>query len=190
MPTARIIQTYTIAFRGVPEEWSLGFNFQMGSNPTDAPTLKEISDDVWTRVVKPTLSDTCKFIRVTGGPLGSDAIFAEKRSGTEGGSHASQAQHPEVCVMMSSQLGPGRFARKWIHTGWAQQITANDEHVQTADKTLINNAYVHLTDGTLPHGVRYCFPNGDLAVAPFLADTWLRTRQFRRRGKRPSPSSG
>ncbi len=190
MATLRLVMTFGIRFQAKTEEWSLGFNFQTGENPITGDLVGALQAALWTDVIRPTVSSNVTYRRFHGGELGQDAIHAQTFDAPATGTIAAKAEHPEVCYLMESKMGPRRYLRKWVHSGAFEGTVGDGSSFQTADRDTVNLKWVKLTDGTLPSGVKYCAPNGDLALAPFTADPILRTRQFRRRGKRPTPASG
>lgn len=188
MPTAHIVTTKEFTFRGLPERFSNGYNFQIGTNPMDETFLASLAHAVrdWERTFH---ANDIRFVYLLAGQLGEDAIWTEE-VGQSGplGQATTAAEHPENCLMAESKKKNRVYLRKFYHTGTAQSgISGSRDAVSAPLITATNTVLAKLTDGTLPGAVKACFPNGDLAIAPFTTDPYIRTRQLKRRGRRPTP---
>lgn len=188
MPTLHVVTTKEFTFRGQPERFSNGYNFQTGSNVVDADFAKSIALAV--RDMEKTFhADAVRFVYNVAGLLNEDALWSEEL-GPAGpvGAKGATTMHQETCVMTESKLRNRVYLRKFYHTRCNDGNAAIvPDQMNAGDKTDINTHVLKLTDGTLPGGVKACFPNGDLAIAPFTCDPYLRTRQLKRRGRRPTP---
>lgn len=183
MPTLHVVVTKEFTFRGQPERWSNGYDFQTGGAAIDAALCANVAravrdmEKVWT-------SNQCKFPYLVAGPLGEDALFAEEL-GAAGpvGLDGTVVRHPELCVLAQSKIAPKRYLMKYYHA--ASGIGASGDAIVGAGQTAMNAALVKLTDGTLPSAVVLCRPNGALATAPMTCDPFVRVHQLKRRGRRP-----
>jgi hypothetical protein len=186
MPTAHVVVTKRIQYQGQPEEFSNGYNFQLGTNDLDEALAEQIADAVWDVERLFHATNVSRVYSVVG-LLNTPAIWSRTDNpGSFNGSKTPTDQHPEVCVMAESKKRNKVYLRKFFHTGAHHGgDTNNRDSFGGADATEINAAMVKLTDGTMPGGVQACFPDGSLATVPFTCDPYLRTHQFRRRGRRP-----
>lgn len=182
-----LIVNKEVPFRGQPEVFSNRYNFQVGTNPIDAAFVESVYNAV-RDMEKNIHSNRVKFIGGWGGPQGLPAVFSKTESGVPilGAGVDTEQPHPEVCVMAESKLRNRVYLRKFFHT-CAHSADVDGDQLPTGSQTAVNNQILKLTDGSLPGGIKACFPNGALAIAPFTADPYLRTRQFKRRGRRPTP---
>lgn len=191
MPTLRVVSTFTIPFRGEQEEWSLGHNFQAGTNPITEAFVSDVANALWSDVYKPIFASNVHWVRAHGGVLGEPALWSGELTTPDAGLVTPQPQHPEICVLAESKIGRRNYLRKWLHTGRAMPVDSDSpDAAQASMISAINPRLLKLTDGSLPGAVQYCRPNGALTDVPFTCDPWLRSRQFRRRGKRPPTTSG
>jgi hypothetical protein len=182
MPTLHCVITKEFTFRGHPERWSNGYNFQSVA-ANDAAFLKTLCDALVAMELPLLAFDTKVPYRVAG-LLGEDALYAEEVATPPNGTTTGiTTVHPETCVLAKSKIGPKRYAFKYYHRGSNPSAGAGDA-LPSSEQTRFNNALLKLTDGTLPGAVRYCRPNGALLTAPFVADPFLRVHQLKRRGKR------
>lgn len=188
MPTLHVVITKEFTFRGQPERFSNGYNFQTGTNVVDAFFAKDVALAVRNQEMTFHASSV-RFVYAVAGLKDQDAIWSEEL-GAAGpvGAKAPEFMHPEVCVMAESKKKNRVYLRKFFHThAHLGNSAAQSDQINPADATPINNALLKFTDGNMPGGVKACFPNGDLALAPFTCDGYLRTRQLKRRGRRPTP---
>lgn len=184
MATLHVVITKEFTFRGQPERFSNGYNFQTESDLNEA-YVESIASRLISmeRQFHPSWVD---FVYAVGGPLGQDAVYAEEFQNPLAGVGASginDQQHPEVCALAQSRIGPRRYLMKYYH-GFPQTGPHTDA-IAAAYKTAAEEELVVLTDGTLPGNATYCRPNGALATEPFTIDGFARTHQLKRRGKRP-----
>lgn len=188
MPTLHIVSTKEFTFRGAPERWSNGYNFQTGTNTVDAAFVQSVYEAV-RDAEKSFHANNVRFVYGVGGLLNEDAIWSNEYGGAGPlGAQVAVQMHQETAVMAESKLRNKVYLRKFFHTcrhlGGAGDTA---DQMSGPDKTAINTALAKLTDGTMPGGVKACFPDGALAIAPFTCDPFLRTRQLKRRGRRPTP---
>jgi hypothetical protein len=185
MPTAHVVITKEFpSFRGKPERWSNGYNFQVPS-VLDASTGQALATAV-RDMEKAMHLGNVKFPYMVVGMLGEDAVFAQEITssipvGTVSGGYGG---HLELCILAQSQVGPRRYLMKYYH-GVPGIDTATNDAIVPSGKTIIEGQLVKLTNGTLPQGAVYCRPNGALATNPFTCDPFIRVHQLKRRGKRP-----
>jgi hypothetical protein len=188
MPTLHVVTTKQFTFRGLPERFSNGYNFQLGSNdPTEAfvaSVARAVRD-----MEKSFHSPHVRFVYLVGGLKDEDAIWSEELGGTgPQGQGSTSTMHPETVVMAEAKKKNKVYLRKFFHTlSHMSSDPAQGDVLQSTAAATINTALAKLTDGTLPGGVKACHPNGDLALNAFTCDPYLRTRQLKRRGRRPTP---
>jgi hypothetical protein len=188
MPTAHVVVTKQMQFQGRPEQFSNGYNFQLGTNTLDEAFAVQLADAVW-NVERLFHATNVSRVYSVVGLLDTPAVWSRTDAvGSFNGSKTPDNAHPEVVVMCESKKKNRVYLRKFFHTGAHHGGSTTDRDAfGGTDATEINNAMLKLTDGTMPGGVKACYPNGDLATAPFTCDPYLRTHQFRRRGRRPTP---
>lgn len=186
MPTAHVVVTKQIEFQGQMEQYSNGYNFQLGSNELTETLAEQLADAVWDIERLFHATNVSRVYSVVG-LKDTPAIWSRTDTpGSFNGSLTPAIEHPEVCVMAESKKKNRVYLRKFFHTGAHQggDGTHRDSFGGSA-RSAINDALVKLTDGTMPASVVACFPDGSLATVPFTCDPYLRTHQFRRRGRRP-----
>lgn len=184
MPTVHAVITKEFTFRGKPERFSNGYNFQYGGT-VSAATMKTLCDAL-VAMERTFHTTTIKFPYRVAGLLGEDAVYSEEVASPPSGTNPNgRASHPEECYLAESKFGPKRYMRKYYHCGLGRNGNLTDDTPVGQAVTDINAALAKLTDGTLPGGATYCRPNGALATAPFTVDPFLRVHQLKRRGKRP-----
>jgi len=186
MPTLHVVSTKQFQFRGQPERFSNGYNFQTGSNVVDAAFAESVAQAV-IDVERAFHSTQVRFVYAVAGLLNEDALWSEEL-GAAGptGQLPDAVMHPETVVMAESKLRNRVYLRKYFHTG-AHAVGADDTWSVT-ERQFVNAQILKFTDGTMPGGVQACYPNGDLATEPFGCDPYLRTHQLKRRGRRPTTS--
>lgn len=188
MPTAHVVITKQATYLGQPERWSNGYNFQLGTNELDEAFAADLAHAV--RDMEQTVhASTVRFVYSVVGLKDTPAIWSEELGGSGPvGGLTPVTMHPEATVMAESRLKNRVYLRKFFHTYAHLGTSASQpDLLQTTDKASIDTQLAPLTDGSLPGAVKACFPNGDLALVPFTADTYIRSHQFRRRGRRPTP---
>ena len=186
MPTLHVVTTKEFLFRGQPERFSNGYNFQTGTNPLDAAFAESVAKAV-REMERNFHSSAVKFVYLVAGELGQDALWSEELAGAGPvGLQPPEAMHPETVVMMESKRANRLYLRKFFHT--RAHLGTDGDQLNATQISNINDHCDVLTDGSLPGGVKACFPDGSLANGPFVADPFLRTRQLKRRGRRPTPS--
>lgn len=185
MPTAHVVITKEFPlFRGKPERWSNGYNFQVPST-LDATTGGALATAV-RQMERAFHLGNVKFPYMVAGMLGQDAVFSQEISTSipTGSASGSYGGHLELCTLAQSFIGPKKYLMKYYHGVVGIDTSANDVLVPSG-RTITEGALIQLTNGTLPQGAVYCRPNGALATAPFLLDPFIRVHQLKRRGKRP-----
>lgn len=188
MPTAHVVSTKLFTFRGQPERWSNGYNFQLGGNALTPEFAEELYLAVRAQERQFHSTDV-RFVYGVVGLLNEDAVWSNEygNAGPVGISPQSN-MHPETVVMTESKLRNRVYLRKFYHTrAHVPDAPTESDLLRTPDKTGINAAVLKFTDGSMPGGVLACFPNGDVATTPFVCDPYMRTRQLKRRGRRPTP---
>ena len=184
-----IVVNKTLPFRGGRETFSNRYLFQTGSNTVDAAFVQSVYVAV-RDMERGRHSADVKFIGGWGGIAGEDAIFSRTESPELAGTRSvTFGTHPETCVMAESKIQNRVYLRKFYHSLADQAGTSTDTRA-SGENAGWNTALAILTNGTLPGGVIACRPNGALATVPFTVDPYLRTRQMKRRGRRPTPASG
>lgn len=189
MPIARVVITKEIDYRQRKERWSNGYRFDL---PTiDTATIQALATALIT-MERPLHGDRVRFVYANGGRDApkAQAVYVEEFATPQTGAGTSAVVHPETCVMIESKRRQRVYARKFFHT---LQLTpaaaATSEALKAADVTFVNTTVAKLTNGTLPGGAVYCWPDGTPVTVPFTADPFFRTRQFDRRGKRPTQAA-
>jgi hypothetical protein len=184
MPVARVVITKQITWKGAPERWSNGYRFNL---PTiDQATIQALAAALitWERNQH---AARVSFVYANGGrdAAGAQAVYAEEFTTPQVGGGVNFAIHPEVCVLMERKRRAKVYARKWYHLGlnFYGPNTA-PEVIPTAARDSVNTWIAKLTDGSLPGGAVYCWPDGTALDGPFTCDAYLRTRQFPRRSPR------
>lgn len=183
----RVVITKQIQFQGQQEQFSNGYNFQIGTNPATAEFAEELALAV-RDAERPIHGLGVSFVYAVAGLLGEDALWSETFATPLTGSGGSYTAHPELCVLAESKVRNRVYLRKWYHTGNAQGAQNAPDELSSGLKTDLVGKLAFLTDGSLPGAVKACTPTGALATDPFHADNYFRTHQFRARGKRPSGS--
>lgn len=186
MPVARVVLTKEITWKGKPERWSNGYRFNLDtiSEATIQPLAAALI--TWERNFH---AARVRYVYANGGrdAPGAQAVYAEEFASPQVGGGVNAVIHPEVCVLLEAKRRPRVYARKWYHTCLNFQGPATAPEALAADViTDMNGRAAKLTDGTLPSGARYCWPDGTLVPA-FTCDPWARTRQFPRRSPRNPP---
>lgn len=186
VPTLHVVITKEFSFRGQRERFGNGYNFQTGSNDVTEAFAKSVADALVT-LERNLHADTVSFPYRVAGLLGQDAIYAEEVSAPPVGNASYTGSHPEVCVLAQSRVAPKRYLMKYFHTmASSPGGSAEPDALSDAFRLSYDNALLKLTNGTMPGGVIYCRPNGDLATQPFKLDRYARTHQLKRRGRRPT----
>lgn len=91
--------------------------------------------------------------------------------------------------MAESKMAPRVYLRSFYHTlGEEADGQGEPDRLNATRRGALTPLLAWMTDGTMTGGMIRCDPQGNLATAPFTADEFLRTRQFKRRGRRPTPS--
>lgn len=186
MAIARVVTTKEITWKGHPERWSNGYRFDL---PTiDQATIQALAAALitWERNFH---AARVRFVYAVGGrdAKGVAAVYAEEFATPQVGGAVNAVIHPEVCILAEAKLRPRVYARKWFHTCINTQGPATAPEVLPPETiTDFNGRWAKLTDGSLPGGARYCWPNGS-PVAAFTTDPYARTRQFPRRSPRKAP---
>lgn len=186
MPVARVVITKEIDYRGGQERWSNGYRFNLGT--IDEATIHGLATAL-IAMERPLHGNRVRFVYANGGrdAKGAQAVYVEEFATPLLGAGESNAVHPETCVLVESKRRQRVYARKFFHTMQLLPVdNAHSEQVKPADRTFVNGVVDALTDGSLPGGAVYCWPDGTAVEEPFTCDPWFRTRQFDRRGKRPT----
>ena len=187
MPTISLVVNKRLQFRGQQEDYSNRYLFQAGANPITTDFVSNLYDAI-RNMERGLHTPAVTFTGGWGGPVDLPAVFSKTEApGMTGTGGTTNSTHPETCVMAESKIQNRVYLRKFYHLS-AGQASGSGDTVLATLVTSVNTALVKLTDGTLPGGVIACRPNGALATVPFTSDPYLRTRQFKRRGRRPTPS--
>jgi len=186
MPTARVIVTKEIDYRQTVERFSNGYRFNL---PTiDEATIRTLALALrdWER---PMHAGSVRFVYLNGGrdAPGAQSVYVEEFENPLVGGSSAVNVHPETVIMAESKRRQRVYARKFFHTLNAQaQDSSTPERLSQQAIDFFNGRLATLTDGSLPDGARYCWPDGTALAEPFTLDPYLRVRQFDRRGKRPT----
>lgn len=184
MPIARVVITKEASWKAGKERWSNGYRFDL---PTiDQATISALAAAL-IAMERPLHASRVTFPYANGGrdAPGANAVYAEEfATPLAGTSAAGNTIHPEVCVMAESKRRPRVYARKFFHVCRSVTAVDRDDVLDGAEATRINGIIDTLTDGTLPGGAVYCWPDGAAVTTPFTCDPYLRTRQFPRRSPR------
>lgn len=186
MPVARVVITKQIQWKGQPERWSNGYRFNLPEITT--PVIRDLAAAL-IGMERNLHANFVQFVYANGGrdAKGAEAVYAEDFATPLAGSLAGSDVHPEVCFVVERKLKPRVYARKWFHSCHYKGAPATGEVFDPGDRTTVNSRLVALTNGSLPGGAVYCWPNGEPLDGPMVADPWLRTRQFPRRSPRKKP---
>jgi len=186
MPIARVVITKQAAYRGLTERWSNGYRFNL---PTiDEATIHALATAL-IGMEAAFHATRVSFVYANGGrdQAGAQAVYAEEYATPTLGGVNPAIVHPENVVMAESKRRARVYARKFYHTLAHIGAAAGTPEILTSGlMSGANTQLVKLTNGTLPGGAVYCWPDGTAVTVPFTLDGFLRTRQFDRRGKRPT----
>ena len=189
MPTLSLVVNKHTTFRGVNEVFSNRYLFQTGTNAIDHAFVQSVYNQV-RDMEREFHGQAIKFVGGWGGELGLDAVFSHTESPVLQGNLVSGTHtHPEVCLMAESKVANKIYLRKFYHARLGMPTSGGDA-IDAAVRGTMETQVLKLTNGTLPGGIKACRPNGALATVPFTGDGYLRTRQFKRRGRRPTAASG
>lgn len=186
MAIARVVITKEIDYRNGVERFSNGYRFNL---PTiDEATIGTLALALieWER---PMHAGSVRFVYANGGrdAPGAQAVYVEEYENPLTGGSSAQNVHPETVIMAESKRRQRVYARKFFHTMNAMAgDSSTPEKLTAAAISFFNGRLATLTNGDLPGDAVYCWPDGTPLAEPFTLDPYLRTRQFDRRGKRPT----
>lgn len=184
MPTLHVVSTKQFTFRGAPERFSNGYNFQLGTNDPTPAFCQSVYEAI-RDMERSFHASEITFPYAVVGLLGEDAIWSQEYTGTiANGDNPGVSMHPEVCVMAESKLKNRVYLRKYYHT--RSHTGDGKDGLDSPAATAINNKLKLLRNGLLPGAIKACFPDGSLATIDFTCDPYLRTHQLKRRGRRPT----
>lgn len=185
MPLARVVVTKEVPYRDRVERFSNGYRFNL---PAVTETVIHDLAAALIAIERPLHRATVKFVYANGGRDEKGAVaayveeFATPLVGTGSG---NDVLHPESTIMYEAKRRQRVYARKFFHVEIASIAAGRPENLDPTWRTAHMNALSGLTDGTLPGGARYAWPDGTNVASAFTLDPFIRTRQFDRRGKRP-----
>lgn len=184
MPTVHVVVTKEFpAFRGKPERFGNGYNFQVGDTDVTQEYCGQLAHAV-RDMERQFTSGEVRFPYLVAGLLGEDALFTEELGqGGPQGQATNGVRHPEACILAQAKIGPKRYLMKYYHA--AAGIPQDGDVVTGPNISSWEGWLAKLNDGTLPGGAISCRPNGALVQATWRADAFVRTHQLKRRGKRP-----
>jgi hypothetical protein len=185
MPVARVVTTKEIPYKTGVERFSNGYKFNL---PAVTETVIHDLAAALIAMERPLHSNIVKFVYAVGGidAPGAEAVYAENfATPLLGTLTASYQLHPEECIVYTLRRRQKVYARKWFHSQRCSK-GGQMEYLDNTFRTTNNGALAKLTDGTLPGGVRTCWPDGEVMSGTFALDQFVRIRQFDRRGKRPT----
>lgn len=186
MALAKIVITKEIDYRGGKERFSNGYTLQMSG--TGETAIHDVAAAL-IAMERPFHSNAVRFVYANGGPHGAGQLstYVEEFATPTTGERSNSGAHPEVVLMFESKRRQRVYARKFFHTlAYSPNDATHPERIGGADQTYLTGAVAQLTNGSLPGDARYAWPDGSLVATAFTVDPFFRTRQFDRRGKRPT----